>query len=252
MDAEARGLSDTLVLCYHALSEDWPAALSTTPERFAAQLAILARRGYRGVTFAEIASGTVRGKAVAVTFDDGYRSVLEQAKPLLDRHGWPASLYVPTDWVGRDAPMTWAGIDRWIGGEHERELLPLAWDDLRGLANEGWEIGAHTKSHPHLTELGDAELRAELEGSRAATAEGLGRECTTIAYPYGDVDDRVERAAGAAGYTAAAALPRRQHEARPLRWPRVGIYHHDDERRFMLKTSALGRRLQRTLPGGGV
>jgi hypothetical protein len=54
----------------------------------------------------------------------------------------------------------------------------------------------------------------------------------------------VVAAAGAAGYAAAGTLPARLHHARPLAWPRVGIYHSDDERRFRLKVSRVMRRLR--------
>src|SRR3954452_15915050 len=74
---EATRVPDTLVLCYHAISETWPAALSTTPERFEAQLDLLLRRGYRPQTFTAAIKGATRKKTFAVTFDDAYRSVLE-------------------------------------------------------------------------------------------------------------------------------------------------------------------------------
>ena len=84
-------------------------------------------RGYRGTTFSEAVLERPRGKTVAVTFDDAYRSIGEQAAPLLARLGLPATLFVPTGWAGRDAPMAWSGIDRYVGGVHEPELLPLSW-----------------------------------------------------------------------------------------------------------------------------
>jgi peptidoglycan/xylan/chitin deacetylase (PgdA/CDA1 family) len=236
-------VADLLVLCYHALSPDWPAALSTTPERFESQLRRLKRRGYRGVTFTEAVAGG-RGKRVAVTFDDAYRSVLELARPILDDLEMPATVYAPTAWIDRDEPMTWPGIDEWLGGPHEHELLPMSWDQLRELADGGWEIGSHTVSHPHLTQIGDGELEVELTRSREACREALGRDCSSIAYPYGDVDERVVAAARAAGYAAGAALPARWHAERPLEWPRVGVYYADDDRRFALKASPLVRRLR--------
>ena len=80
--------------------------------------------------------------------------------------------------------------------------------------------------------------------SRKACEQHLGRPCMTIAYPYGDYDERVAAAAGRAGYQAACTLPARFHEARPLEWPRVGVYHSDDDRRFRMKVSPLVRRVR--------
>ena len=85
---------------------------------------------------------------------------------------------------------------------------------------------------------------AELVESKATVEERLGRDCVTLAYPYGDYDERVVAAAGAAGYAAAGTLPARLPPARPLAWPRLGVYHGDDERRFRLKVSRVMRRLR--------
>jgi peptidoglycan/xylan/chitin deacetylase (PgdA/CDA1 family) len=234
-------MTDRLALCYHALSRDWPAELSTTPERFAAQLELLRGAGWRGVTFAELAAAGGRGRMVAVTFDDAFASVVEHAVPVLDALGWPATVFAPTDPLDADAPLAWAGTDRWLGTPFEGELAPARWEQLAALARRGWEIGSHTRTHPRLTSVPDDRLGEELAGSKDAVELRIGAPCRTIAYPYGDVDERVAMAARAAGYAAAAALPRRLHAPRAHEWPRVGVYHKDDLRRFRLKV-ARGRR----------
>jgi peptidoglycan/xylan/chitin deacetylase (PgdA/CDA1 family) len=237
-------MPDVLVLCYHAISERFPAVLSVKPDNFERQLALLKRAGYRGATFSD-AVGARSGRVVAITFDDAYLSELTLAKPLLDAVGYPATVYAPTAYLDTpEQPLKWDGIEQWHGGEHERELLPMSWDQLRELADGGWEIGSHTRTHPHLTEVDDETLRAELVESKATAEDRMGRPCPTIAYPYGDYDERVVAAAGAAGYAAAGTLPARLHSERPLAWPRVGIYHDDDERRFRLKVSRVMRRLR--------
>jgi len=223
------------VLCYHALSESWPATLSVTPARFEAQLRFLERKGYSGVTFAEAVRSGPDARVVAVTFDDAYTSVLEIGLPILDRLGWPATVFVPTRFPDAGGPMSWQGIDQWVGGPHEHELSCLSWDELRGLGDRGWEIGSHTRSHPHLTALGDGELRDELSGSRKRCEERLGRPCPSIAYPYGDVDERVRQATAAAGYANGATLSASISQPSPLNWPRTGVYHGDAGWRWRLK-----------------
>jgi len=237
---------DVLVLCYHALSPTWPAELSTTPERFERQVASLLQRGYRPATFADAVAARPGERVLAVTFDDAYRSVLELGLPILTRLGAPATVFAPTDWIGREEPMRWPGIDRWLGGAHESELMPMSWDELARLADGGWEIGSHTASHPHLTQLDDERLADELARSKAVCERELGRPCPTIAYPYGDVDARVVAATAHAGYAAAAGLPQRIGADDPLDWPRLGVYFADDERRFRLKVSPAIRRLRRS------
>jgi peptidoglycan/xylan/chitin deacetylase (PgdA/CDA1 family) len=237
---------DVIVLCYHALSDRWPAILSTTPRRFEEQLTLMLERGYRPVTF-EQALAEPGGRTFAVTFDDAYRSVLERAHPIMERLAVPGTVFVPTNFAGSPEPMRWDGIEGWLGGPHEQELLCLGWDELRDLAAAGWEVGSHTCSHPHLTVMGDEPLAAELRESRAAVESGMGGPCRSIAYPYGDVDARVVDAARAAGYENGASLPRRLDSKDPLDYPRIGVYNRDDLSRFKLKVSRFVRGVRRSL-----
>lgn len=234
------------MLCYHAVSETWPAPLSVRPERLEAQLASLLRRGYRGATFHDAVFAPPAPRTLAVTFDDAFRSVLELAFPILERAGVPATVFVPTAFPDRGGPLLWTGIDHWAAGPHAGELAGLSWEQLRTLAAAGWEIGSHTCTHPRLPALGDEPLAAELGESRTACERGTGTPCRSLAYPYGDVNGRVMAAARAAGYRAAAALPARPGPATPLAWPRVGVYHLDRLWRFRLKTSPLVTRLRST------
>ena len=234
-------MGDALVLCYHAISEDWPAALSTTPTRLEAQLEHLRERGYRGVTFSELVAGGEE-KLMAVTFDDAYRSVGRLAKPILDQFGFPGTVFAVSDLVGWTGPVAWHGMSHWLESPHEHELIPHSWEELRVLAEDGWEVGSHTRSHPRLTTLDDERLDAELQGSKRRCEDALDRPCLSVAYPYGDWDGRVARAAERAGYRAGAILA--LQPARPLEWPRVGVYHDDEGWRFHLKVSPTLRRLR--------
>lgn len=238
-------MSQPLVLCYHAVSETWESELAVTPAQLRGQVGDLLARGYRPATFLDAVLAPTGSRTLAVTFDDAYRSVFELARPVLNDLGAVGSVYAATDWIGRDQPMGWPGLDKWLGTPDEDELLPMGWDELRKLAGEGWEVGSHTRSHPRLTELDRTALANELEGSRAACAEGLGHPCETIAYPYGDVDERVAQAAASAGYRAGGALPKVPHAPSALLWPRVGVYRFDGDARFRLKTSPLVQRLRR-------
>jgi peptidoglycan/xylan/chitin deacetylase (PgdA/CDA1 family) len=243
-------VSDLLVLCYHAVSERWPAELSTTPEKLESQLAALVRRGYRSVTFSEALASPPASKTVAITFDDGYRSVLELALPILSKLGLVATVFVVTGYVGRDEPMSWPGVDHWLETEHRLEMLSLSREQVTRLLDEGWEVGSHTRTHPRLTTLDDERLGEELRRSREHCEELFDRPCRSIAYPYGDVDERVVAAAGEAGYSFAGALSGRLNAPRPLEWPRIGIYHGDDDKRFSVKVSPTVRRLRTTAAFG--
>lgn len=239
-----RTAGETLVLCYHAVSEEWPAGLSVTPASLEAQLRLLVGRGYVGASFHRAVSDPPAPRTLAVTFDDAYRSVLTIAAPILARLGLVGTVFVPTSFAGSSDPMSWDGIDQWVPGPFAHELIPMSWAELRELADAGWEVGSHTCTHPRLTQLDDDALRLELADSRAECERELDVACPSIAYPYGDHDDRVVRATAAAGYESAAILPTRLNRPEPLRWPRVGIYHADSPREFRLKISPTIRRLR--------
>ena len=240
------GVSDTLILCYHAVSDGWPSGLSVTPAALERQLAILLGRGYRGVTFTEAVEEPPRERTMSVTFDDSFRSVIELARPVLRELGVPGTVFVPTSFVGSERPMQWSGITSWLDGPNEGELIPMLWDELGELASEGWEIGSHTRTHPRLPRLDGDALREELAGSRAELEEGLGGRCRSIAYPYGDCSASVVRAAREAGYVGGGAMAGRVEEAGALEWPRVPIFLRDDERRYRLKVARPMRWLRST------
>ena len=242
-------MTDVLILSYHAISDDWPAALSVTPDALERQVSALLERGYRPATVHDAIHAPPAPKTLALTFDDAYRSVLELGLPVLARLGVPATVFAATDYIGSERPMVWPGIDNWVGGPHAAETTPLSWDELRSLAVAGWEVGSHTCSHPWLTGLSDEQLQRELRTSRERCEAELGGPCRSIAYPFGDHDGRVVAATAAAGYTAAVTVPDDLVEYGPLRWPRVGIYHHDGTAlSFRAKVSPVVRALRRSPP----
>jgi peptidoglycan/xylan/chitin deacetylase (PgdA/CDA1 family) len=227
-------MSAPLVLCYHAVSDDWTSPLAVAPAQLERQLRFWLRLGYRPQTFSEVVNAK-RARTLAVTFDDAFESVLECALPILRKLDVPGTVFVPTAFADAEGMLEWDGIGRWRGTAHERELRCLTWPQLRTLADCGWEIGSHTVTHPHLTSLDDEALDVELRDSRAACEEALGHAPVSLAYPYGDVDRRVIDRAAAAGYRACAALPARPHAATPMCWPRVGVYRRDGVGRLAAK-----------------
>jgi len=231
-----------LVLCYHALSDAWRAALAIPRASFESQVDYLLERGYRAATFTEALTAPPAPRTVVFTFDDGFCSVLEHAFPILSARGLRATVFVPTDFPEGKRLLSWEGIDHWRGGRDEHELTPMSWDELRRLQGQGWEVGSHTCSHPRLRRLDDARLLDELTRSRERCEEELDVPCLSLAYPYGDVDRRVVGVARHAGYRVAATLPERLPRARPaLEWPRVGVYSADPLPRFQAKVAPLQR-----------
>lgn len=127
-----------------------------------------------------------------ISFDDAHRSVLDRAAPILRELEIPATIFVPTAWIGTS--------DEWMD-----------WDDLRALRDLGWTIGAHSVSHPRMSwiERGETEdtharrLRDECERSREAIGRELGLDVSLFAYPYGEDPPAGREAVRAAGFRAA-------------------------------------------------
>ena len=240
-----RRTSRVLVLCYHAVADTWPAALSVPPAALRRQLEWLLARGWAPTTFIEAVMSPPAPRSFAVTFDDGFLSVRQRAAPILADLGVPGTLFVPTDWPGR--VMSWPGISHWLETPYREELQAMSWEDVAALAAAGWEIGSHTRTHPHLVQLDTAAIERELCESRATCERLLGRPCRSIAYPFGEADDRVRAAAEAAGYEAAAGLSPSAFAGRSrFEWPRVGVWHGEPDWRFRLKVSPVVARLRRS------
>ncbi|MBV8986451.1 MAG: polysaccharide deacetylase family protein [Acidimicrobiia bacterium] len=123
------------------------------------------------------ASESVPPKALLLTFDDGYRSFGHTALPVLQRFGYPAVLFVPTDHIG--------GSNVWDRDEEPEEAI-CDWGDLRYLHESGIAIQSHAASHRAFSKLSSDEWREELYGSRCRLEDQLCSPVDIIAYPYGD------------------------------------------------------------------
>jgi peptidoglycan/xylan/chitin deacetylase (PgdA/CDA1 family) len=235
---------DAVFLCYHSIADDGPPFVSVPVERFERQLALLERRGYRAGSRRELA-GLARGRRpqrplAFLTFDDGFADNACVVAPLLRRRGWTAQVFVLPPAVDAGRALDWPET-RARRAAHPRVMRSLDWHAAEAMADAGFDFGSHTNNHGHLPRLGDEELRQELLDSRRRIAERLGR-CDMLAYPFGEWDARVVAAAAAAGYRLAFTLPfGSQRRAGPLTIPRIAVDHRDDERRFALKLSPLGR-----------
>lgn len=193
------------ILTYHSL-DDSGSAVSVPPETLRQHLERLHAAGYTALplsdALARLTQSTpgrqripTRERIVALTFDDGYAAVHQHALPLLASYGWCATVFPISDYVG--------GSNRWLG---QPTSIPsarlLSWTELAELAGAGWEIGAHSRTHPDLTLLTDNALADEVLSAKEALEDRLGRVVQVFAYPYGRHDRRVQACVRAA-YMAA-------------------------------------------------
>jgi peptidoglycan/xylan/chitin deacetylase (PgdA/CDA1 family) len=240
--------AEPLVLGYHAVSSRWQSQLAVPEVVLRAQLTLLARRGYVGLTLADAERRRVEGslplRSVVVTFDDGYASTV-RAVPIMAELGFPGTVFVVTRFVDSGERLCWHGIEHWLGPETRDELRPLGWAEIEALAERGWEIGSHTATHPLLTAVDDDRLTHELRDSGSAIAERLG-SCTSLSYPYGIADERVVAEARRCGYDLACSLTFTHLVDEPLCRPRIGLSGADRGLRLALQVSSLGRRSRRS------
>lgn len=127
-------------------------------------------------------------KGIAITFDDGYADNLYNAAPVLAELSIPFTVFVTTGYAR-------SGDRRYLSPEALRELARMP----------GATIGAHGRTHCRLTDCDDSVLNRELGDSRAWLEDVLGQAVTSMSYPHGALNDRVQRAVCAHGYEIAAS-----------------------------------------------
>jgi len=179
------------VLMYHQINQPDPStSLVVSPESFARQMDWLERRRFRFLSLNEVVERKGRipffERAVALTFDDGFRDNRENAFSLLLKRRRPAALFVVVDWVGQNGFLDWA--------------------EIRELSDAGITIGSHSLSHRWLPDISNAsELEREVRDSKKFIEDHIGREVPWFCYPVGGVDQRVADGVQKAGYRAAWA-----------------------------------------------
>jgi peptidoglycan/xylan/chitin deacetylase (PgdA/CDA1 family) len=217
---------------YHSittLAHD-PNMLSTTPDRFEAQMSHLKRRKLRGVSMRELQQAMNLGDArglIGLTFDDGYEDFLRTAAPVLERYGFSATVFVVAGMLGKENDWPHAYSPR-------PRIKLLGAEELREVSDRGLEVGAHGMTHTSLLGTEPELLRAEVEDSRRMLGKILGEEVRGFCFPYGDLDLAAIRAVRRAGYTYACSWRVRPNRS-AYDWPRVPVFERDNLVRFATK-----------------
>ena len=217
------------VLAYHAVvqsaPESDPHCLAVLADVFAAQMDELAASG-RVVPLSDVVSGRAGRGSVAITFDDGYRGVLEVAAPLLAERGLPATIFVPTGHLGER--------NRWDDLSDPAFAIVRA-DELLALEALGVAVESHGHGHISYASSAALDIRADLDESTAVLSEALGRRPRYLAYPFGPCTHASQNVARLRGYEAAFTIDMRH--AGQFAWGRVAVQPSDSLRLFRLKTS---------------
>ena len=170
------------ILTFHSI-DDTGSVLSYPPNTFDKLLLALQRSAIPVLDLDALLRPETK-TGVALTFDDGMRSVFTEALPILRSHSAPAHLFLTTDVVG----MT----NRWPSQPPAAPLFKmLHWREVEALQGAGMHIEAHTASHPDLRRLSDDALWAECDRADEIIASMIGARPRYFAYPYGFNDTRV-------------------------------------------------------------
>lgn len=207
------------ILTYHSI-DDSGSPISMPPARFHAHVRWLAAGHVNVVALDALVRGGGGGSAVALTFDDGFVNFATHAAPLLADYGLPATLFVPTGFVGHC--NAWPGTNtRGIP-----ELPLLGWGALARLAERGVTLGSHGRSHRALAGLPSDAVADEVEGSAEDLFRHTGVRPRAFAYPYGSVDETAAacvRTRYAVGCTTVLHALRGSDD--PARLPRIDAYY---------------------------
>jgi peptidoglycan/xylan/chitin deacetylase (PgdA/CDA1 family) len=157
---------------------------------FRGQMSLLADLGYEVVTLADVVDHVTRGArrerpGVAITFDDGWRNILDVGLPELARRGWPATVFIPSSFLERRPFFTRA--------------------EVREVAEMGFDIGNHTHTHPDVATVPPDALREELIRCSDVLAQITGNAPRFFCYPFGRYDPVSRDVVARFGFVGACA-----------------------------------------------
>lgn len=179
-----------VLMYHHIMDSKMSDRLSVSPKTFEKQVRYLAENKYHIITLAEAVKmlnrpRRPRGKYAVITFDDGNADFYENAYPILKKYNVPATVFLIVDFI--DKPGY------------------LRWEQIYEMAEDNIVFGSHTLTHPWLPNLGEAEMKREIVGSKAILEKRLVRRVNFIAYPQGAFDRRVLDIVKKAGYSGGCA-----------------------------------------------
>jgi peptidoglycan/xylan/chitin deacetylase (PgdA/CDA1 family) len=168
------------VLCYHHFAERCDSSLCTPTSVFEQHMKALKEEGYSVISTADLTEflafrRRIPKKAVVINIDDGYRSTYEIAYPILKKHGFTATLFIYTAFIGASNNA-------------------LTWDQLKAMKADGFEVGSHSVNHVDLSKKRDGEsekeylarVKRELMVSKQVLDDKLNQNTLYIAFPYGE------------------------------------------------------------------
>jgi len=228
------------VLMYHSVSElsGRPChpyyETSTSPRVFEEQMKSLFENGYSAIPLKELPmvmrNRKGESRSVIITFDDGYRDVLVNAMPILEKYGFRATVFLATGLMGSRS-------SKFDGKDF------LDWEDVRGLRKRGIAFGSHTVNHLKLENLHVSEMEVEIVNSKNEIESRLGESVEAFSYPYAFPEGKEAfleeffEVIGRCGYRfgVTTVIGRVKNGDNPLALKRIPVNEYDDTALFKAK-----------------
>ncbi len=196
------GYQTVPILCYHRFGPGDNSSMNISPGLFQEQMKYLKENGYRAITPEDLLNfleyrRQIPKRAVLITIDDGFKSAYDVAWPILRRYGFPATLFVYTDYVGISKKA-------------------ITWDELRLLKANGFTIGSHSVAHSDLTKIQEDETREafqkrlekEIFTSKKILDKKLNQDTFIFSFPYGRYNPKLMEMTRDAGYRISVTVDR--------------------------------------------
>ncbi len=226
-----------VILQYHHVSSLTPASTSIDPLQFIKHLDLIEQQGFQVLPLPHVLNNlkqdrSFKRKTLAITFDDGYLSIYENAFPELKKRNLPFTIFISPE-----------AIDKKFGNS-------LSWQQLKEMQRGGATIANHSLAHKHLLATHNGEsptqwrqrIKRDIQTSQSRLKEALGVSNRLFAYPYGEFNQAIISLIKELGYTAFSqqsgpVSPSSDWQALP-RFPASGIYARLDTLKVKLNSLA--------------
>ncbi len=216
-------VKSAVIIQYHHVDTNSPSVTSVTPEQFSEQMQYLADKHFNVIPLSQLIKAlqlkqALPEKTIAITFDDGYKSILNNAHPILKKHGFPYAMFIAI----KPIEMKYRNM--------------MDWQQINKIASEGAEIMNHSYGHDHLIRRLPAEtheqwlsrIKNNIEKTEAVIKQHTGQNHKVLAYPYGEYNTAITNMLKAEGYSAlgqqSGAVGKYSDLQALARFPIAGVY----------------------------